>query len=334
MSIMNPLAATASVLVISCDRYADLWRPFFEVFWKRWPDCPFTVFLGSNALAFDDARVKTIRVGPDRSWAENVHRMLDSVAADYVLLFLEDFLIRQPVETARIVDLVSYCARRDIDCARLAPLPAPTPLPPAPLGDYSDFGRVPPRAPYRVSAQAALWRVDALRHYLVAGFTPWEFEHMGTQMSRYAAHTFIGPFKPLIDYDHGVEKGLWKPEGLAICTAAGVTVDRARRAAFTDETLRAHHARGMPASDMAAIKIKAMDAFHEGRRRDALRHALRYLRARPLALDVYAIVIFGLAGPHAIAWLHRQHLRLRLGRIRRRAIPDHAGGNGQAACAE
>jgi hypothetical protein len=331
---MNPLAATASILVISCDKYADLWRPFFEVFWKRWPDCPFPVILGSNGLAFDDARVKTIRVGPDRSWAENVHRLLDEVTSNYVLIFLEDFLIRQPVETGAVLDLASYCALHGIDCARLAPLPAPTPLPPRALPDRSDFGAVPERSLYRVSAQAALWRVDALRYYLVPGFSPWEFEHLGTQMSRYAGHTFIGPFKPLIDYDHAVEKGLWKPEGLAICAAAGVTVDLGRRPAFTDETLRAHHAHGVPASEMAVIKIKAMDAFHEGRRRDALRHAGRYLRTRPLALDVYAIVIFGLAGPHAIAWLHRQHLRLRLSRVRRRIIPDHAAGDRQATCAE
>src|SRR3954467_10514178 len=90
------------LLVISCDRYADLWRPFFEVFWKRWPDCPFPVYLGTNHLEFASQRVTTLAVGPDVDWASNALCMLDRLGAAYVLVFLEDFLLQERVNTARV----------------------------------------------------------------------------------------------------------------------------------------------------------------------------------------------------------------------------------------
>jgi len=40
--------ANCSILIPSCDKYSDLWRPFFTLFWRHWPDCPFPVYLGSN----------------------------------------------------------------------------------------------------------------------------------------------------------------------------------------------------------------------------------------------------------------------------------------------
>ena len=71
MSATVSESAGLSVLVISCDRYADLWRPFFELFWRHWPDCQGPVYLGSNFTDYSDPRVQTIKVNtiflPNRS---------------------------------------------------------------------------------------------------------------------------------------------------------------------------------------------------------------------------------------------------------------------------
>jgi hypothetical protein len=305
------------LLVVSCDKYADLWPVFFGVLRRRWADCPFALRLGTNTLSFEDARVSSVPVGPDRSWAENLARMLDILNSEYVILLLEDFLIRRVVDTASVCRMVDFCVSRRIDCARFAPLPLPTPLPPSRLDDFPQLGVVPAATPYRVSAQGALWRVDALRHYLVPGFSAWDFEHIGTQMSRYTDHRFLGPFEPLIDYDHGVEKGRWKPEGLAICREAGVSVDLSRRPVFTLQELEAHYQSGVPENLLAGIKAQAIDAFSRGHLRDGLHHVRTYLRVKPFAADILGIAAFGLAGKQPLAWLQRQHLRFKLLRVRR-----------------
>lgn len=316
---MKDRLSSIPLLVVSCDEYADIWPACFGVLWKHWPDCPFPMYLGTNSLTFEDTRVSSVAIGPDRSWTDNLTRMLDAVNGEYVILFLEDFLIRRPVDTTALTKMIDYCVSRRIDCARVAPLPPPSPLPPSTLEDFPQFGLVPTDAPYRVSAQAALWRVETLRYYLVPGFSAWEFEHTGTQMSRYTDHRFLGPIAPLVDYDHGVEKGRWKPEGIAICCEAGVSVDISRRSAFTREEIEVHYRSAIPGSRLAHIKAQAIESFTAGRQREGLSKVRAYLRAKPLALDILGIAVFGLAGKRPLAWLQRHHLGLKVLRARRKA---------------
>lgn len=53
-------AADVAVVVASCDAYADLWEPFFRLFRRYWPDCPYPVYLGSN--------FRTYRINPSGLW--------------------------------------------------------------------------------------------------------------------------------------------------------------------------------------------------------------------------------------------------------------------------
>ena len=306
------------LLVVSCDKYSDVWQPFLDVFWKRWPDCPFQVHIGSNKHCHIDDRVKNITIGEDCSWSENLLLMLNTLKGDYVILFLEDFLIKKSVETTALLQMIAYCADRQVDCARFAPLPPPTPLPPSRLEDFPALGINPAGSPYRVSAQIALWRIDALKHYLVPGFSAWDFEHLGTQMSEYSNHTFLGPFHPYIDYDHGVEKGRWKPEGLKICEEASVKVDLTRRVAFTSEELDRHLNSGLSASHLSNIKANVLNSFLHGNRWVGLRQASQYVALNPIAIEMLVIVIFGLVGPSAISWLRKQHLQIKLHAMGRR----------------
>ena len=81
------------LLVVSCDRYADLWEPFFRIFRLRWPDCPFPVHLGTNYKSYEDGAVTTVAIGEDESWASGVLRMLKRLEAPYLIVLLEDFLL-------------------------------------------------------------------------------------------------------------------------------------------------------------------------------------------------------------------------------------------------
>jgi len=299
------------LLVVSCDRYADLWPVFFDVLRARWPDCPFPLYLGSNQARFERPGVTTLCAGVDRSWAGNLSRMLDLLSSEYVLFFLEDFFLRSAVNTESVVSAVNYFRSRNVDCGRLAPLPAPTPLPPVPFPDCPTMGPVPPEFPYRVSAQIALWRVPALREYLVPGFSAWDFEHIGTRMSRHKSQVFAGPFAALIDYDHGVEKGRWKLEGIEICRAAGVTPDTRARGVFSVGQLDAHYQAGQGAGELGHIKARAITAFLHGRRREGWGHCKRHLRSAGPSLRLLSIAAFGMLGPWALEWLDRQHVHWR-----------------------
>src|SRR6476646_3876365 len=97
-----PIIDQCSILIPSCDTYSDLWEPFLTLFHKYWPDCPYPIFLGSNAEDYNDSRVRMIHAGHGNNWSNRVREQLERISSPYVLMMLEDFFLRCPVQTDRV----------------------------------------------------------------------------------------------------------------------------------------------------------------------------------------------------------------------------------------
>src|ERR1700712_4408185 len=81
---------SCALLVISCDNYRDLWKPFFNLLWRNWPDNPFPVYLGSIRSEYPDPRVTTLTAGEDISWSRNLRWFLEQLQTEYVLTLFDD----------------------------------------------------------------------------------------------------------------------------------------------------------------------------------------------------------------------------------------------------
>jgi hypothetical protein len=305
--------ASLPVLVVSCDRYADLWRPFFQLFWRRWPDCAGPVHLGTNFEGYDDPRVQTLRVGRDVTWAASLLAMLDQIRSDYVIVMLEDFLLMETVDNARIERLADVARSERVGCLRLYSIfPPETPLP-----GNTGLGSFAPGDSWRITAQAAIWRIETLRSLLVPGFSAWDFELVGSQMSDFMPDRIWGVMQPALVYDHAVEKGRWRPQGLAICRAAGIDVDLSKRGAFTGPELRLHEQAALDSGALALHKTEAIKRFRAGDRGAGLGATLWCLRHAPWSPQLWAIAAAGCLGPGAMNALQRLHLRMKVARARR-----------------
>lgn len=269
------MMAPIPILVASCDGYADLWQPFFTLFFRHWPDCPHPIHLGTNFETYDDPRVRTIRVGADRGWAGSVSTMLEELNARHVILLLEDFFIERDVDAATVRSLAELAQQRaDVASIRLSPLPAPSMICGEPFAAMPELLRVvPPGTPYRVSAQPAIWRVDALRRFLQPGFTAWEFEMVGSQMADLSDELFLGPVRPSVVYQHSLVRGRWRAEGLRICREHGIEIDPAMRGVI-------HEQERAPANVIAATKMAAMRMLRRVAGARAARLVRRLLIAR------------------------------------------------------
>jgi hypothetical protein len=305
------------ILVISCDKYADLWPVFLKVFQMQWPDCPYEICIGTNFLSAPEG-ARTVAIGADLSWAAGVSRMLDAITDSHVIVMLEDFLLTRHVETSSIERLVEIAYKEGVDCLRLSPLPDPSPLPTRAVASYPDLGVVESGILYRVSAQPAVWSVSALRDYLIPGFTPWEFELLGTQLSEHRSHTFWGPYRPTLHYFHAVEKGRWTPRGVEFCRSIGIFPDLEARPAFTSPELEKHLASDPVSHVVAREQRSAIDGFSRGARRVGLKHAIAALKHRPTKFSLWGVLAAGIVGPRALQWLRRRHLAYRVGSITRR----------------
>jgi len=308
------------LLVVSCDKYSDLWGPFFRVFRTRWPDCPFDLYLGTNHLTCEVPGVTTINIGDDHSWAAGVIAMLEKLPATHVILFLEDFFLTEMVDTDAVLRLVDISRRHSVDCLRLAPLPPPTPLPTRLAAGYEDIGIVEKDTPYLIATQPAIWRKDFLLKILVPGFSAWEFEHTASTMAEFMDAQVWGPLKPYLVYEQGVEKGKWKPSALKICHNCGAEVVLKSRSVFAQEELDAHLNSSSTASRAHDQKMAAIQAFQAGNRLKGTMNVLSYLSLQPFSPQGWIILVSGLLGAHVLRLIRKSHLKVKIYNARRRSV--------------
>lgn len=197
-------APSCAVLVMSCDAYQDLWRPFFTLFWRYWADCPFPVYLCSNCATYADSRVTTLTPG-DYEWSGRLRLSLEQIDAEYVLLLLEDFFLCQPISTDAIRNAVEKIHSLDGVVLRLFPHPGPD----SPIPNEKAVGRLHRLAPYRVSTQPAIWNRAELLKLIRDDESIWDFEWNGTLRTRSNVDGFYSCLTPILAYRHVVERGQW-----------------------------------------------------------------------------------------------------------------------------
>jgi hypothetical protein len=198
---------TTAILVVSCDRYADLWEPFFALFDKYWPDCPYQRYLGSNEKPFVRPGVTGVLGGPDDTYSTGLMRMLRQIPEDYVIFWVEDRYVSGPVATAQVRRLVDDAIARGAGYLKL--------IPEHPLAYHeraAEYGEVPPGTRYRLSMTVALWRKETLLALLDPRESAWELEHNGTQRSHARPEPFLAlsprlRWRPPIPHRHLIVKG-------------------------------------------------------------------------------------------------------------------------------
>ena len=217
--LMNPSLA---IVVMSCDRYADLWAPFFEMFFRHWADCPCSVYLVANEKASPDPRVEVLRAGPDEGWSATLKRCLALVPADNVFTMIDDAFLVEPIQTAEFMRLYAWFIERDAHYLRLRAAP----LPDVPVD--GDVGEIVPGSMYRTSAVFAFWRRSTLIGLLDERENPWQFELDGVLRAE-KIPGFYSVYRSRFSYLHGVDRGRWFPWAVARLRAAGVEVDTQAR---------------------------------------------------------------------------------------------------------
>ncbi len=215
-----------AVIVISCDKYEDLWLPFFQLFKKFWPDCPFQVYLLCNMKEFSFPGVITIKVGNDISWSDNLKTGLGRINEEYVLMFIDDLFLRASVQTPMLREICNEFIRVNGNYIRLNPtIRADT--------SYNDyFGKVSPGTIYRTSTVLSLWKKSVLFELLKSGETAWEFEIFGSVRSD-VYDGFYASWENCFSIVNGVIKGKWQRKAYHSIRALCPEMDLQRRKLMT-----------------------------------------------------------------------------------------------------
>jgi hypothetical protein len=220
-----------AIVVSSCDKYSDLWRPFFTLFFRYWSDCPFPVYLIANQLRYDDPRVTTIAVGEDHDWSSSLRKAIRNMPSRYLILLLEDYFLFKAVNTDKIIEYAAYMKAKNAAFLQLYAI-----ILSAEAGD--DHPEIGPREKgslYRISTQPAIWDKRALDALLQDGESIWEFEPKATVRSNSSDELFLGlklGVKSPIPVYNATYRGKLLRSAILLCKRENVLIDldaRARR---------------------------------------------------------------------------------------------------------
>ena len=219
-----------AIIVLSCDKYNDLWAPFFYCFHRYWPTCPFPVYLFANERTFKtDKDVTTVMSGPDQDWSSSIKACLQQIHHEYVLVLFDDVFLRKPVEATAFAPLLSWLDTNKPAYLRFRPVPHPDERINKEIGRYRESTL------YR-TAVLAIWQRDVFLNILKPGESAWQLEIDGARRSmRYP--DFYGCYKSILNYVHGVEKGKWIPTVVRWLDEIGATVSASDRQVMTSKDL-------------------------------------------------------------------------------------------------
>lgn len=204
-----------SLVVLSCDKYEVCWKPYFALLDKYWKEHP------KAYLVTETKQCKysnTININSE-CWTERFRKALDQVPTDYVVVMLDDFFIRQPVDNSRI----EYCISQMND--DIAVFNFEKKYRPCDESNLVGFERQFNNQVYLNSCQPSLWNRKALLERLQIDQTPWEWETSKVSDKRLCyinAQDFIIDIGYNHTLDWGISRGKWTPECIEFLKKEGL----------------------------------------------------------------------------------------------------------------
>ena len=233
-----------TILVSSCDKYQELWKPFYTLLFKAWPSLKtynshIPIVMIGNKKTYDDPRIKMVLTGEDKSWSDNMLLALKEIKTDYVLVILEDYYFDKPVNEARLKEVFLGMQKAKAVYLQIA---CPC-MKKEMLGEnYPGLKGVnirPKHSQYRTTLQAAIWSKKTLEWLLKSGESAWDFEIPGSIRSE----GIIEPFLVVIEdtpfsYLNGAQDGYWNHKALEFIRAQGIEMKNLKLP--IDEEHKAH----------------------------------------------------------------------------------------------
>ncbi len=234
-----------TILVNSCDAYADCWEPFFSLMKIYWADCPYDIVLNSETKTYSDDSLKIMHFNNinAKTYGKRMRENLLRIKTPYVLLLLDDFFLREQVDSSRIEEIVSWLKKdKDIavfSFANVKDIYNQT------SKEYKGFELRPRVGEYKLNLQAGIWDRKKLMRYTKSHENPWEFETIGSM------RTFNGKDKFYVISDEkkspiqygkqdgltwGIVRGKWFIEDVhPLFEKHNICVDYAQRGVYQGE---------------------------------------------------------------------------------------------------
>ncbi len=183
-----------AIVIPSCDDYSELWSITITSLLKYWPSLntkhnSLPIYLITKHESFVHNRVVNLKLGDDVSWSDNLIKALGKIDKKYILMILDDYIINQPVNERRFIELYRVFLQFNAPYMNMS-LEARFPfLQDGPMLSNNVMIRN-RMGEYRNSTQISLWQKQDLLSLLKPGENAWQFALQGNERTR----SFLRPF--------------------------------------------------------------------------------------------------------------------------------------------
>lgn len=211
-----------AILILSCDKYADLWPITMMQFKQHFPHCPYKIYFGSNNIRAQDSDVISLLSGEDNDWSSSYLSILKQIPEKKLFILLEDLIVVSRIDREQFAACVEFLNEPDVKHIKYWPYPKPDRA-----ANKLGFSIYQKGAPYRATV-CGFWDRSCLESLLIPGETPWNFEILGSYRTSYL-DGFYSLNHSLFDFINLIEKGMWIPDSVRKAAKLGITLDLNQR---------------------------------------------------------------------------------------------------------
>lgn len=162
-----------SIIIVSCDRFSDLWDANLRLLDENWPQRRLdTILVSDTQNPFFHQGVRTLFAGDGASYSGRIRHALANVATKYVLLTLDDYFLIEKVESEKIGHLLSVMDQYDVGYLRLFRYLESR----AKVAGEKHLRFVSTNRTYMVNLYPSIWRVSDLQKLVADDLSAWDLE--------------------------------------------------------------------------------------------------------------------------------------------------------------
>ena len=97
-----------AILILSCDKFADLWPVALKQFRTHLQQCHFKIYVGSNTIKCDDPGVISLLSGEDVDWSSSYLAILRQIPEKKLFVLVEDHIVISTIDPSRFITCISF----------------------------------------------------------------------------------------------------------------------------------------------------------------------------------------------------------------------------------
>lgn len=175
MYSIKEMKGTITMLILSCNKFSDLWDGHVQQLEKYWPNRNIETYIVTDKKSEKKySNVKVFSAGDDVEWSDRLLKALEMICTEYVFITLDDYFLIKPVSNEKMCNILDMMQKHDLDYVRL--FKRPTKATKDPLPGYSKAFRIDCSLKYSVNLYSGIWKTDFMKNCVAEPLNPWEFE--------------------------------------------------------------------------------------------------------------------------------------------------------------